>query len=252
MDINDQQGEYDDEAFIAALPILLSTNADYVDTAGYLALQGLFTAHVTGNFVTLGASLVFGTSGRLTKLLALPTFCVVIIVTRWVSYGFKARRLPILRTMLTLQVALLAATALAVRFGPFSNSDSLPALATGLTLVSAMAIQNAAQRIHLGSSPPTTLMTGTTTQVMIDAADKACRPTRKAPREPGSPKYIGNGDFRWHMNFALCLVAIFIEPILSCLASHFLKIVFRRFQSTHLLPCSNSGAPLVFEIDLFL
>ena len=157
---------------IPALPILLSTNAGYVDTAGYLALQGLFTAHVTGNFVTLGASLVFGTSGTLIKLLALPTFCVVIIVTRWVSYGFPARGLPILRTMLTLKVALLAAAAvLAVRFGPFSNSDSLPALATGLTLVSAMAIQNAAQRIHLGSSPPTTLMTGTTTQIMIDVAD---------------------------------------------------------------------------------
>jgi uncharacterized membrane protein YoaK (UPF0700 family) len=94
------------------------------------------------------------------------------VVTRWVSYGLPARGLPILRTMLTLKVALLAAAAaLAVRFGPFSNSDSLPALATRLTLVSAMAIQNAAQRIYLGSSPPTTLMTGTTTQIMIDVAD---------------------------------------------------------------------------------
>jgi uncharacterized membrane protein YoaK (UPF0700 family) len=44
----------------------------------FLAIQGLFAAHVTGNFVTLGASLVFGTSGILPKLLALPTFCMVI------------------------------------------------------------------------------------------------------------------------------------------------------------------------------
>ena len=38
----------------------------------YRALQGLFTAHVTGNFVTICAALVFGTSGIIAKLLALP------------------------------------------------------------------------------------------------------------------------------------------------------------------------------------
>ncbi len=157
---------------IPAMPVLLSVTAGYVDTAGYLALQGLFTAHVTGNFVTLGASLVTGTSGALAKLLALPTFCAVIIATRWVSYLLPPRGLPILRTMLSLKVVLLGVAAvLAIRYGPFSNGDSGAALATGLTLVSAMAIQNAAQRIHLGASPPTTLMTGTTTQIMIDVAD---------------------------------------------------------------------------------
>lgn len=45
------------------LPSLLTFNGGYVDTAGFLALQGLFTAHVTGNFVTLGATLVAGSTG---------------------------------------------------------------------------------------------------------------------------------------------------------------------------------------------
>ena len=157
---------------VPAMPVLLSVTAGYVDTAGYLALQGLFTAHVTGNFVTLGASLVSGTSGVLAKLLALPTFCAVVIATRWASYELAARSLPVLRTMLSLKVVLLTVgAALAIRFGPFSNADSGAALAAGLTLVSAMAIQNAAQRIHLAASPPTTIMTGTTTQIMIDIAD---------------------------------------------------------------------------------
>jgi DNA-binding transcriptional LysR family regulator len=62
------------------LPLLLSLNAGFVDAAGFLALQGLFTAHVTGNFVTLGASLVFGTTGAVAKLLALPVFCLVVIM----------------------------------------------------------------------------------------------------------------------------------------------------------------------------
>jgi uncharacterized membrane protein YoaK (UPF0700 family) len=157
---------------LSAIAILLSVTAGYVDTAGYLALQGLFTAHVTGNFVTLGASLVTGTSGVSAKLLALPTFCIVILATRWASYGLPSLGLPVLRSLLSLKVLLLAAAAgLAIHFGPFKDGDTATALATGLTLVTAMAIQNAVQRIHLGALPPTTIMTGTTTQIMIDVAD---------------------------------------------------------------------------------
>jgi uncharacterized membrane protein YoaK (UPF0700 family) len=167
---------------ILALPIFLSITAGYVDTAGYLALQGLFTAHVTGNFVTLAASMVSGTPGALAKLLALPVFCIVIIVTRRASYYLAARGIPILRTMLSLKVVLLAAgAALAIVYGPLLSLGGGPALATGLTLVAAMAIQNAAQKIHLGSSPPTTLMTGTTTQIMIDVADLLGPVDKQAP-----------------------------------------------------------------------
>jgi uncharacterized membrane protein YoaK (UPF0700 family) len=41
-----------------------------------------------------------------------------------------------------------------------------------MVLVAAMAIQNAVHRVHLGSAPPSTVMTGTTTQIMLDVADK--------------------------------------------------------------------------------
>jgi uncharacterized membrane protein YoaK (UPF0700 family) len=151
---------------------VLSLNAGYVDTAGFLALQGLFTAHVTGNFVTLGAAAVHGTSGAVAKLLALPTFCAVVVLTRLLSYGLPRLGLPPLRTMLVLKFALLAvAAALAIHLGPFTNGDSLPALMTGMTLVSAMAIQNAVHRVHLAKAPPSTLMTGTSTQIMLDVAD---------------------------------------------------------------------------------
>jgi uncharacterized membrane protein YoaK (UPF0700 family) len=155
-----------------SLPMLLSANGGYVDTAGYLALQGLFTSHVTGNFVTLGAALVLGTSGVVAKLLALPMFCLVVFATRLLSSGLPALGWPALRSLLVLQLLLLVAGAsLAIDLGPFHNGDGWQALLTGMTLVAAMAIQNAIHRIHLSASPPTTIMTGNTTQVMIDLAD---------------------------------------------------------------------------------
>lgn len=154
------------------LPLLLSLNGGYVDTAGFLALQGLFTAHVTGNFVTLGASLVLGISGVAAKLLALPVFCVIVIATRLTGEVLRRRQLPALPVLLGAKLALLVAgAALAIRFGPFANGDSLPAIVTGMVLVSAMAIQNAVHRVHLSAAPPSTLMTGTTTQIMLDIGD---------------------------------------------------------------------------------
>lgn len=60
---------------VAALPLF---NGGFVDTAGFLGLAGLFTAHVTGNFVTLGAALVHGSHGIVGKILALPEFILVI------------------------------------------------------------------------------------------------------------------------------------------------------------------------------
>jgi uncharacterized membrane protein YoaK (UPF0700 family) len=172
---------------VTPLPLLLSLNAGFVDTAGFLALQGLFTAHVTGNFVTLGASLVLGTSGAVAKLLALPMFCVVVIAMRLLSSALLRRKLPALKTILGLKVVLLIAGAiLAIHLGPFKNGDAWQAVVTGMALVAAMAIQNAAHRIHLGSAPPSTLMTGTTTQVMIDLADMIQAPKSENAEHPGA------------------------------------------------------------------
>ena len=155
-----------------SVPDLLTFNGGYVDTAGYLALQGLFTAHVTGNFVTLGASLVHGTSGALPKILALPVFCVVVVAVRLFNSYVTRAGAAALNWLLGAKIVLfLAAAVLAISLGPFNNGDSAGALVTGMTLVAAMAIQNAVHRILFTKSPPTTLMTGSTTQIMMDIGD---------------------------------------------------------------------------------
>lgn len=151
---------------------LLSFNDGFVDTVGFLGLSGLFVAHVTGNFVTLGAALVLGSHGILNKILALPEFIAVIALARLAGGVARRRGWPALRIMLTTEVILLAAFfGLAVTFGPFENADRPLALLTGFAGIAAMALQNALQRVHLASLPPTTLMTGSTTQATIDAVD---------------------------------------------------------------------------------
>jgi uncharacterized membrane protein YoaK (UPF0700 family) len=156
----------------AAIAALLSFNGGLVDTAGFLGLAGLFTAHVTGNFVTLGAAVVLGSHGILGKILALPEFILVIALARLAGVALRSHSAPALRILLSTEVALLFLFfVMAVGFGPFANADSPAALLTGFAGIAAMALQNAVQRVHLSTSPPTTLMTGTTTQATIDAID---------------------------------------------------------------------------------
>jgi uncharacterized membrane protein YoaK (UPF0700 family) len=42
------------------LPVVLSTTAGAVDVIGFLALGGLFTAHITGNMAIVAAHYVTG------------------------------------------------------------------------------------------------------------------------------------------------------------------------------------------------
>ncbi|MBX9821583.1 YoaK family protein [Afipia birgiae] len=151
---------------------LLSFNGGFVDTAGFLGLAGLFTAHVTGNFVTLGAALVHGSHGIVGKILALPEFILVIALARLAGIALRAHSLPAMQILLGVKVALLLAFfVLAVRFGPFPDANTPMALLTGFAGVGAMAMQNAVQRVHMASLPPSTMMTGSTVQVTLDAVD---------------------------------------------------------------------------------
>jgi uncharacterized membrane protein YoaK (UPF0700 family) len=161
------------------VPVLLTFNGGFVDTAGFLGLQGLFTAHVTGNFVTLAATLVMGTHGGIAKLLALPEFAIIVAFARVAGAAMRARGLPALPILLTLKVCfLLAFFILAVAFGPFPDSDAPTALLAAFAGVAAMAVQNAVQRVHFASLPPTTIMTSNTTQVVLDAVDLISGPER--------------------------------------------------------------------------
>ncbi|WP_180898362.1 YoaK family protein [Martelella soudanensis] len=159
----------------------LSLNGGYVDTMGFVALHGLFTAHVTGNFVTLGAAIATGTGGLLAKALALPVFCVSVMAARYFAHWLGKHDHRVVPVLLILQFTLfLAAAILAFLLSLAASSPG--EIIIGMTLVVAMAIQNAVHRVHLPDLPPSTLMTGTTTQIMLDLADLIFE--RTADRKP--------------------------------------------------------------------
>ena len=161
---------------------VLSFNAGYVDTASFLALHGLFAAHVTGNFVTLGAALISDNhAGAWTKLAALPMFCVVVLATRLLHTRLERLSRSSYRVLLWVMLVLFAAAAaLAWLNMPFAPTDTWISFAVGMLLVAAMAIQNALHRIHWVKESPTTVMTGSTTQLMLDVADWLGSPQGKA------------------------------------------------------------------------
>lgn len=156
------------------VPPALAFTAGFVDTCGFIALFGLFTAHVTGNFVLIGSELVGPSQGILTKLLALPTFVVVVALTRLAVAGMEASGRAPLRPLLVAQgLLLLAFMAAGMAISPPKQADAWPELATGLLGVAAMAIQNAKARLLLPSATPSTVMTGNVTQLVIDLVDLA-------------------------------------------------------------------------------
>ena len=61
-----------------SLPLLLSLIAGSVDVIGFLSLDHLFTAHITGNLVVLASLLARGGPPNVIQILAVPVFMAAI------------------------------------------------------------------------------------------------------------------------------------------------------------------------------
>lgn len=163
--------------------LLLSFTGGFVDTVGFVALFGLFTAHVTGNFVLIGAAIAgHGALAVIAKLLALPMFVVTVGTARWLQLRRERRGLSTATPMLVAQLFFLAVFMLAGGLlGPFMHGDSLDAVLVGLVGVTTMAIQNTAARSAFVRLSPSTVMTGNVTQVTMDLVDLAAGVADTAP-----------------------------------------------------------------------
>jgi uncharacterized membrane protein YoaK (UPF0700 family) len=153
--------------------VSLSFLAGYVDTLGFVALFGLFTAHVTGNFILIGAALADASQmSILLKFLAFPAFIIGVAGARLFIAAIQKRQGPALTLAFTLQLVLLAGfMVFGMLASPVTAPDAPYAMAAGLLGTAAMGVHNAVGRILLSQLAPTALMTGNVTQVVIDAVD---------------------------------------------------------------------------------
>ena len=146
--------------------------AGFVDAAGFLALSGLFTSHVTGNFVLIAAELVTRSSGVVAKLLALPAFVFGVAATRLIALALERRGIAPLRPLLSIQAGLLVAFLVAGALqSPSGSPDAAGTIVAGMLGVAAMSVQNAVARLSLSHLAATTVMTVNVTQTVIDAVD---------------------------------------------------------------------------------
>jgi uncharacterized membrane protein YoaK (UPF0700 family) len=156
------------------LPAVLSTTAGSVDVIGFLALGGLFTAHISGNLCVVAAHYSTGRFSQAGPLLSVPVFIAVLGLVmlafgRVEKASDRSRRARLILHATFLMVCL----GLAAGFGPFADPDQPIAVLVGMLAVAAMATQNALVRIALKEAPSTAVMSTNITQLVIDLATLA-------------------------------------------------------------------------------
>jgi uncharacterized membrane protein YoaK (UPF0700 family) len=163
----------DNSRAVQALLIVLSVTAGCTDVIGFLVLNGLFTAHITGNLVILAAHIVGGSGeAQIAPMLSVPVFIVVVGLTRLLAGGLESLGLASLRPLLLLQFLLLAGfLVLCVVAGPRIDPNAANAILAGMLGVSAMAVQNALVQISLKGAPSTAVMTSNVTRFATDVGE---------------------------------------------------------------------------------
>ncbi|MTJ82005.1 MAG: DUF1275 domain-containing protein [Telmatospirillum sp.] len=146
--------------------VFLSCLSGFVDTAVFILMGGLFVAHVTGNFVLLGATLagqaVGGghASATARQLAAFPLFIVsagaATVLAQAVARGREATAL----------LFVLSGGVFALVGGLSWSGHAIP-VAGSMLLVVAMGALNAAHRLDQTLGPPFTVMTGNITSLAV-------------------------------------------------------------------------------------
>jgi uncharacterized membrane protein YoaK (UPF0700 family) len=152
-------------------PLLLTIVGGAIDTIGFIALFGFFTAHVTGNLVLAGAAWVKGGPGIWIKLGAIPLFILTVAITKyWIDRS--AQKHTTLSYLFLGEAIFLTGFMLAgLYFEPFKDANNITVAITGGLGLIALAIRNTSSKTLIKHISPSTMMTGNTTQLGIDISN---------------------------------------------------------------------------------
>jgi len=158
-----------DSSPVMALLFVLSVIAGSTDVIGFLGLNGLFTAHITGNLVLLCARVAGTGDAQLAPILSIPIFVVVVGLTRVVAGRLILKGSDSLSPLLLLQFMLIVGfLVLCTVARPLENPNTTMTIIAGMLGVSAMAVQNALVQISIKEAPPTAIMTSNVTRFALD------------------------------------------------------------------------------------
>ena len=142
---------------------ILAFSAGFIDTATFIGAAGVFSAHVTGNFVVFAATLASGQHAGFAKLVTFPFFVAGVLFV-----GFFSDKLCKKRGFFFMISCLILLSGVGLIF--FKEGTSFLACIMGL--VFAMGMQNAAHKLYLKNTPTSTVMTGNVTQFFLDLISK--------------------------------------------------------------------------------
>ncbi|MGA9658539.1 MAG: YoaK family protein [Asticcacaulis sp.] len=157
--------------------LLLTFLAGYCDTVTFVHMKGVFSAHVTGNFVLFAAALTQGLTARdYLKLLTFPVFVVAVAMATFIYARTETARLKGGKTTGLSRILSLMAGLLGLGSAlSFLGSEQVD-IAITLMVVLAMGMQNALHPFIPGAM--TTVMTGTVTNTVSSLTHRVMKLNR--------------------------------------------------------------------------
>ncbi len=178
-------------AILPSTAFIMAAVAGFVDVIGFVGVNKLFTAHVTGNIIIAISEIVHHEPGVLPKVIAIPLFVLVVGITTWVIEKWGQTKRQFAAWLFIEALFLLAFMLAGVYVLPDYSFRSWQYIFSAMLAVTAMAIHNTLNRTFMTLFPPGTVMTGNLTQIVIDSVSYFWR--KSLPYHTPTP-FIQHGE----------------------------------------------------------